>query len=115
MSARLLSLVDNIPRVKGKVKGPKLPSQAQLQGDRAYDSEPHRKELKKKGIKTLLAKRRTAHGSGLGKTRWYIERSSVLAAGVLQTQKWRQEKYPFMHEALMLLACSVICHRFLSC
>jgi transposase len=45
---QLLPLIDKIPHVRGKVGAPRFrPKQAQ--GDRAYDSEPHRKELKKRG------------------------------------------------------------------
>jgi len=65
-------------------------------------------------VKPLLAKRRTAHGSGLGKTRWFIERT-LSWLHQLRKLKIREEKYPSTHEALMLLACSVICQRFLSC
>src|ERR1043165_106968 len=54
------------------------------------------------------------HGSGLGTTRWYIERS-LAWLHQFRKLKTREEKYPFAHEALMLVACSVICHRFLSC
>jgi transposase len=63
---------------------------------------------------SVLAKRRTAHGSGLGKTRWFIERS-LSWLHQFRKLKTREEKYPFAHEALMLVACSVICYRFLSC
>jgi len=35
-----------------------------------YDSEPHRGELRNRGIKPFLAKRNTGHGSGLGIVRW---------------------------------------------
>jgi transposase len=45
---QLLPLLDGIPRVKGKRGAPRCRPN-QLQGDRAYDSEPHRKELKKRG------------------------------------------------------------------
>jgi transposase len=31
--------------------------------------------LHRRGIKTQLAKRRTPHGSGLGRTRWVVERT----------------------------------------
>ena len=54
------------------------------------------------------------HGSGLGKTRWFIERT-LSWLHQFRKLKTREEKYPFAHEALMLVACSVICHRFLSC
>jgi transposase len=45
---QLLPLLEKIPRVKGKRGAPRRRPK-QLQGDRAYDSEPHRKQLKKRG------------------------------------------------------------------
>jgi transposase len=45
---QLLPLLDKVPHVKGKRGAPRCRPK-QLQGDRAYDSEPHRKELKKRG------------------------------------------------------------------
>jgi len=62
----------------------------------------------------MLAKRRTAHGSGLGKTRWFIERT-LAWLHQFRKLKTREEKEPSTHEALMLIACALICDRFLSC
>lgn len=45
---QLLPLVDKIPAVKGKPGRPRHRPD-KIQGDRAYDSEPHRRKLKKKG------------------------------------------------------------------
>jgi transposase len=45
---QLLPLLDKVPRVQGKRGAPRCRPE-QLQGERAYDSEPHRKELKKRG------------------------------------------------------------------
>ena len=45
---QLLPLLDKIPRVKGKRGAPRCRPD-QVQGDRAYDSEPHRQALKKRG------------------------------------------------------------------
>lgn len=63
-------------------------------------------------MKPILAKRRTAHGSGLGKTRWYVERT-LAWLHKFGKLKVRLERYPSQHEALMLIASSVICYRFL--
>jgi transposase len=46
---QLLGLVDAIPPLQGK-KGRPRKRPARVQGDRAYDSEPHRQELKKRGF-----------------------------------------------------------------
>ena len=45
---QLLPLLDKIPRIKGQRGAPRC-RPYQIQGDRAYDSEPHRKAIKKKG------------------------------------------------------------------
>lgn len=45
---QLLPLLDSIPHVKGKVGAPRFRPE-RIQGDRAYDSEPHRQAAKKRG------------------------------------------------------------------
>jgi transposase len=45
---QLLPLLDKVPKVKGK-RGVPRSRPKQVQGDRAYDSEPHRKAIKKRG------------------------------------------------------------------
>jgi transposase len=45
---QLLPLLDKVPRVKGQRGAPRCRPD-QVQGDRAYDSEPHRKAVKKRG------------------------------------------------------------------
>ncbi len=46
-----------------------------MHADRGYDSHPHRHELRARGIRPLVAKRNTPHGSGLGSQRWFVERT----------------------------------------
>ena len=83
-----------------------------LYGDRAYDSEPHREELRKRGIEPHLAKRRTEHGSGLGVFRWVVERTNSWLHGFRKlrfvTEKTNPTKYAFFD-----LAMALICFRFL--
>ena len=67
-------MVDAVPPLRGR-PGPPVRKPGLLQGDRAYDSQPHRDVLHRRGIRTQLAKRRTDHGSGLGRTRWVVERT----------------------------------------
>jgi transposase len=61
----------------------------------------------------VLAKRGTAHGSGLGKTRWFVERS-LSWLHQFHKLRTREEKKPSTHEALMVIACSIICYRLLT-
>ncbi|WP_442861784.1 IS5 family transposase [Burkholderia sp. PAMC 26561] len=66
---QLLPLIDAIPVIRG-IRGRPLQKPQFVYADRGYDSEAHRQKLRERGIKPVLAKRRTEHGSGLGKYRW---------------------------------------------
>jgi transposase len=79
--------------------------------DRAYDSEPHRQELRERGIEPKVAKRRTAHGSGLGKVRWVVERFFSWLHG-FRKLRFVTEKDQEMQFALLNLAMALICLRF---
>ena len=81
-------------------------------GDRAYDSEPDREELRKRGIEPHLGKRGTAHGSGLGKYRWVVERFFSWLHG-FRKLRFVTEKNLDMQFAFFNLALALICLRFL--
>jgi transposase len=103
-------LVDAIPPVGGPPDQPRRPGS--LYGDRGYDSEPLRQELRRRGIEPHLARRRTEHGSGLGVYRWVVERtlSWLHGFGRLRTRK---ERRPELHDAFLKLGCAMICSRML--
>ena len=108
---QLLPLVEAIPPVRGKVGKPRQRPD-KVQGDRGYDSEPHREALRKKGIEPVLAKRNTEHGSGLGKTRWMIERT-IAWLHQFRRLRIRYEKRADIHEAFLCIACIMICYNTL--
>ncbi len=81
-------------------------------GDRAYDSEPHREELRARGIEPKLAKRNTDNGSGLGVYRWVVERTISWLHG-FRKLRFVTEKTPEMQYAFFNLALALICYRFL--
>jgi transposase len=104
---QLLPLVDSIPPIAGKVGRPiKRPNC--LLGDRAYDSQPHRIQLRRRGIRHFLAQRRTENGSGLGIYRWVVERS---LSWLHQNRRLRvrYEKRDDIHQAFMTIGCVKIC------
>ena len=80
--------------------------------DRAYDSNPHRQALAEQGIRTEIARRRTKHGSGLGVTRWVVERT-ISWLHQFRRLRIRFERRPEIHEAFLKLGCCLICWRFL--
>ncbi|WP_087881877.1 IS5 family transposase [Caballeronia mineralivorans] len=104
---QLEPLVAAIPAIRGR-RGRPLRKPEIVQGDRGYSSEPHRKRLRKRGIKPVLAKIGSPHGSGLGKTRWPVERS-IAWLHSFRRLKFRYERYAHVHEAFLSLACALIC------
>lgn len=104
---QLMPLVDAVPPVPGRPGRPRKRFDI-VQGDRAYHSDPHRKELWKRGSEPLLARRNTPHGSGLGKYRWPVERS---LSWMHQSRRLRvrDERRDDIHEALMELREAMIC------
>lgn len=83
-----------------------------VQGDRGYDSQPHRDQLLARGIASQLAKRRTPHGTGLGRTRWVVERTLAWLHR-FRRLAGRYERRPCIHEAFLTLACSLVCWYYL--
>jgi transposase len=106
----LLPLVDQIPPIAGKPGRPRQRPD-DVQGDRAYDSQPHRRELRRRGIASVLARRGTEHGSGLGKTRWVVERS-LSWLHQFRRLRVRWERRADIHQAFLSLACTLICCDF---
>lgn len=108
---QLLPLVDAIPPVPGKRGHPRRRPK-RVQGDRAYDSQPHRKELRRRGITPVLARRNTENGSGLGVFRWVVERTNSWLHQ-FRRLRVRFERRADIHRAFLTLGCIVICSRFL--
>jgi transposase len=109
---QLLPLVDAVPPVRGQRGRPRRRPR-HVQGDRAYDSQPHRRALRRRGIAPVLARRRTEQGSGLGRFRWFVERT-LSGAHQFGRLRLRRDRLPAIHEAFMSLASSLICLRFLA-
>lgn len=107
---QLLPLVDSIPDLSEESDKPTKPEK--LDADRAYDSEPHREELRDREIEPKIAKRRTEHGSGLGVYRWVVERTN---AWLHDFRKLRLRTDPdgSIHKAFVALGSALICLRFL--
>lgn len=108
---QLLPLVQAIPPIRGKPGRPKRKPKL-VQADRAYDSQPHRAALLAQGIDSQIARRRSKHGSGLGKTRWVVERT-IAWLHWFRRLRIRYERLPSIHEAFLKIGCSLICWRHL--
>ena len=104
---QLEPLVDAIPPVRGKPGRPRRRPR-EVFADRAYDSQPHRRRLRGRGIRPRIARRGTPHGSGLGKFRWVVERTLSWLPRKRKLRV-RTERRADIHEALLSIGCSLIC------
>ncbi|MFD0341115.1 IS5 family transposase [Streptomyces sp. NPDC127117] len=106
---QLVPLLDTIPRIRGLVGRPSHRPRC-LFADRGYDYDKYRRLLRARGITPKTARKGAAHGSGLGKTRWVVERTFAR----LHRFKRLRIRYGIradLHLGLLQLACSVICLR----
>ena len=81
-----------------------------LFADRGYDYDKYRRLVWKRGIKPMIARRGVAHGSGLGKVRWVVERAFAWLHQ-FKRLRTRYERRAGLHQGLLDLACSIICLR----
>jgi transposase len=109
---QVLDLLVNKPAVGGK-PGPPRELPGRLQGNGAYDAEPLRVLLRWLGITPLLGHRNREHGSGLGKFRWFVERTISWLHSFGRLRR-RLDRLTALQEAFLRLGCSLICLRFLN-
>jgi len=110
-TCQLQPLLAAVPAVGGKVGRPRQRPDL-VQGDRAYGSAAHSRWLRRLGITDQLARCRQPHGSGLGKTRWVVERS-LSWLHQFRRLRLRYERRADIHQAFLTLGCALICYRTL--
>jgi transposase len=108
----LLPLVDAIPPVRGKQGRPRRRPR-RLLGDGAYHSRRHRRELRARGIAATIPRPKQAHGSGLGKQRWVVERT-IAWLHQYRRLRVRYERRADIHEAFLQIASCLICLKLLT-
>ncbi|WP_375710447.1 IS5 family transposase [Propionibacterium freudenreichii] len=106
---QLLPLVDALPAIRGVVGRPRRKPR-RLYADRGYDYDLYRRRLRARGITPKIARRGVAHGSGLGKKRWVVERSFAWLHQ-FKRLRTRYERQADLHLGLLHLACAIICWR----
>lgn len=104
-----LALVDGIPPVAGKLGRPRYRPDALL-GDKGYDSNPNRRELRRRRILPVISRKGAPNIKDLGKLRYVVEQTfSLLHHFKRLAVRW--ERRLDLHDALVSLACSLICWR----
>ena len=104
-----LALVDGIPPVAGKPGRPRRRPDALL-GDKGYDSNPNRRELRRRRILPVISRKGAPNIKDLGKLRYVVEQTfSLLHHFKRLAVRW--ERRLDLHDAFVSLACSLICWR----
>ncbi|MFB7256845.1 IS5 family transposase [Streptomyces nojiriensis] len=106
---QLLPLLNEVPPIRGRRGRPRRKPR-RLYADRGYDFDKYRRLLRKRGIKPMIARRGVAHGSGLGKVRWVVERTFAWLHH-FKRLRIRYERRAALHLGLLQLACSIVCLR----
>ena len=78
--------------------------------DRGYDHDKYRRLAWERGVKPVIARRETEHGSGLGRYRWVVERTFAWLHNFKRLLV-RYERRADMHRALLALGCCLVCFR----
>ncbi|WP_159057845.1 MULTISPECIES: transposase [unclassified Streptomyces] len=104
-----LALVDGIPPVAGRPGRPRRRPEALL-GDKDYDSDPNRRELRKRRILPVISRRGAPNVEGPGKLRYVVEQTFALLHQFKRLAV-RRERRTELHDAFVSLACSPICWR----
>jgi transposase len=105
--SELAPLFNAIPEVAGKVGHPRKKPDT-LQGDLAYDSEPHRQGLREMGVEPVLPEKEIDDQAGLGETRWPVERT-LAWAHQNRRLRIRYDRLPDIHQVFLTLAMIKIC------
>src|SRR5262245_23693196 len=106
---QLIPLVERVPQVRGKVGRPrKRPDR--LIADRGYDHDKYRRELRRRGIRSSIARRQTKHGSGLGRVRWVVERTFAWLHHFKRLLV-RYDRRAEIHDAFLAIGCCLVCFR----
>ncbi|AKN75663.1 transposase [Streptomyces sp. PBH53] len=106
---RTLALVDDIPPVAGRRGRPRRRPDSLL-GDKGSDSNPNRRELRKRRISPAISRKGAPHIKGLGELRYVVEQTFALLHQFKRLAA-RWERRTELHDAFVALACSLICWR----
>ncbi|MFB7333760.1 transposase [Streptomyces adustus] len=81
-----------------------------LLGDKGYDSNPHREELRRRRILPVISRKGAPNIKGLGKLRYVVEQTFALLHRFKRLAV-RWERRTELHDAFVSLACGLICWR----
>jgi transposase len=106
---QLIPLLDGVPAVRGAIGRPRRRPDT-LIADRGYDHDKYRRLVWGRGVKPVIARRKTEHGSGLGRHRWVVERTFAWLHNFKRLLV-RYERRAEIHQAVLALRCCLVCFR----
>jgi transposase len=104
-------LLGAIPPIQGRFGRPRRRPE-KLHADKAYDARHCRTYLRKRGIKSRIARRGLESSERLGRHRWVVERT-LAWLNRFRRLAIRYERRADIHEALVQLGCILICWNFI--
>jgi transposase len=103
---QLLPLIHAIPPIRG-ARGRPRRRPRHLYADRGYDHEAYRDQVRAVQITPHIARRGTAHGSGLGVYRWVVE-GAIALLHWFRRLRIRWEIRDDVHQAFVTLGCAIM-------
>ncbi|MYT96792.1 MULTISPECIES: transposase, partial [unclassified Streptomyces] len=97
------------PPVAGRPGRPRRRPESLL-GDKGYDSNPNRDELRHRRILPVISRKGSPNIKGIGKLRYVVEQTFALLHHFKRLAV-RWERRTELHDAFASLACSLICWR----
>ena len=101
-------LVDAVEPIKLPGRGRPRKRPEKLHADKAYDYLRCREVLRRRGIKSRIARRGKDASERLGRHRWVVERTLAWLARYRRLLV-RYERRADLHEALLYLGCALVC------
>jgi transposase len=101
-----MPLIDRVPPVRGRVGRPRQRPD-RLLADRGYDHDKYRRLVLQRGIKPMIARRQSKHGTTLGRERWVVERTFAWLHARRRLLV-RTDRRADIHESFLDLACCQI-------
>jgi transposase len=106
----LVDAIEPIRRPRGR---PPRKRPEKLHADKAYDDKKCKRALRKRGIKSRIARKGIESSQKLGRHRWVVERTLAWIAKYRRLTI-RYERRDDIHEAFLHLGCSLLCLNYLS-
>jgi IS5 family transposase len=103
----LQALVEDIPPVRTPA-GRRRSRPAAVHADKGYDSRANRAYLRRRGIKSRIARRQIEPSTRLGRHRWKVERALSWLTCFRRLQvRWDRDAGRWF--AFVLVACALVC------